>query len=86
MALEPHEQKETWIKFASLCRKSGRLELTRTSLSKLLPPGSPLSTLPVHQLAASSFEGLMAACTPELLYAYSKYLWVSGEHHVPASR
>ena len=47
MALQPHEQVETWIKFGSLCRKSGRLELTRTSLSKLLPPGGPLTSLPV---------------------------------------
>ena len=79
MALEPHEQRKTWIKFASLCRKSGRLELTRSSLSKLLPRDGPLSTLPVHQLASSSFGGLMAACPAELLYAYSKYLWGSGE-------
>ena len=55
MALSRTSRK-TWIKFASLCRKSGRLELTRTSLSKLLPRGSPLSTLPVHQLAASSLR------------------------------
>ena len=31
----------------------------------------------MHQLAASSFDGLMH-CTPELLYAYAKYLWVCG--------
>ena len=47
MALQPREQMETWIKFASLCRKSGRHELTRTSLSKLLAPDSRLTTLPV---------------------------------------
>eukprot|EP00966_Prymnesium_polylepis_P134670 3112518-Prymnesium_polylepis.1 len=52
MVLQPHEQMETWIKFASLCRKSGRHELTRTSLSKLLPPTARLSTLPVHQVRA----------------------------------
>ena len=79
MALMPHEQTETWIKFSSLCRKAGRLELTRMSLSKLLPAGKPLATLPVHQLASNSFDNLLAACTPELLYAYSKYLWASGE-------
>ena len=78
MALRPHEHSETWIKFASLCRKAGRLELTRMSLSKLIPPGTTLSTLPVHQLASRSYEALLGACTPEVLYAYSKYLWSSG--------
>ena len=48
MAMQPHEQMETWIKFASLCRKSDRHELTRTSLSKLLTPDSCLITLPVR--------------------------------------
>ncbi|KAL1523775.1 hypothetical protein AB1Y20_018699 [Prymnesium parvum] len=78
MVLQPHEQMDTWIKFASLCRKSGRLELTRTSLSKLLPANSTLSSLPVHQLASVSFDALIE-CPPELLYAYSKYLWESGD-------
>ena len=79
MALQPHEQMEAWLKFAALCRKAGRLELCRLSLSKLLPASTHATgaTLPVHQLAASSFDGLMH-CTPELLYAYAKYLWVCG--------
>ena len=71
MALQPHEQMQAWLKFAALCRKAGQLELCRLSLSKLLPPDASASTLPVHQLAASSFEGLLS-CTPELLYAYAK--------------
>ena len=86
MVLRPQEQMDTWIKFAALCRKSGRLELTRTSLSKLLPDaegaaaGNPprLTTLPHALLASSKFEELLG-CPPPLLYAYAKYLWVSGE-------
>ena len=77
MALQPHEQMEAWLKFAALCRKAGRLELCRLSLSKLLPPGLGSSTLPVHHLASGAFDGLLT-CAPALLYAYAKYLWVCG--------
>ena len=78
MALGAHEHTETWIKFASLCRKAGRLDLTRMSLSKLILPNTGLTTLPVHQLASMSYESILRACTPEVLYAYSKYLWATG--------
>ena len=77
MVLEPLEQMEAWIKFASLCRNGGRLELCRASLSKLLPHNCAEKALPVHQLAAVSLDGL-GGCEPELLYAYAKYLWVCG--------
>jgi len=63
MALAPLQQMEAWIKFGSLCRKSGRLELCRTSLSKLLPPGAPIGSLPVYQQAMG--EGSQVAA-PQL--------------------
>ena len=34
--LPPVEDIETWLKFASLCRKSGRISQARSTLVKLL--------------------------------------------------
>lgn len=36
LVLPPTEDAETWIKFASLCRKSGRISQARSTLTKLL--------------------------------------------------
>jgi hypothetical protein len=36
LVLPPGEDIETWLKFASLCRKSGRLSQARSTLVKLL--------------------------------------------------
>lgn len=35
--LPPTEDVETWLKFASLCRKSGRISQAKSTLLKLLP-------------------------------------------------
>lgn len=36
LVLPPSEDIETWIKFASLCRQSGRISQARSTLIKLL--------------------------------------------------
>lgn len=36
LVLPPTEDVETWLKFASLCRKSGRISQARSTLVKLL--------------------------------------------------
>jgi hypothetical protein len=56
---------QAWIKFASLCRKAGRLELCRASLSKLLPPESLIATLPVHQVCMWWWVGVGFKCVWE---------------------
>jgi len=37
LVLPPTEDVETWLKFASLCRKSGRISQAKSTLLKLLP-------------------------------------------------
>ena len=39
LVLTPTEDVDTWLKFASLCRKSGRISQARSTLVKLLQVG-----------------------------------------------
>ncbi|RWR77912.1 serine/threonine-protein kinase TOR isoform X2 [Cinnamomum micranthum f. kanehirae] len=69
LVVPPTEDIETWLKFASLCRKSGRISQARSTLVKLLQcdPESP---------GISSFHG-----PPEVMLAYLKYQWFIGDDH-----
>ncbi|CAN6449978.1 unnamed protein product [Victoria cruziana] len=70
LVLPPTEDIETWLKFASLCRKSGRISQARSTLVKLLQydPESPCEVVP------HSFS-------PQVMFAYLKYQWSLGEEH-----
>ncbi|GFP88661.1 serine/threonine-protein kinase tor [Phtheirospermum japonicum] len=68
LVLPPTEDAETWIKFASLCRKSGRISQARSTLTKLLQfdPESTPETVRYHG-------------DPQVILAYLKYQWSLGE-------
>ncbi|KAL2490207.1 Serine/threonine-protein kinase TOR [Abeliophyllum distichum] len=70
LILPPTEDVETWIKFASLCRKSGRLRQARSTLIKLLQfdPETTPETVRYHG-------------APQVILAYLKYQWSLGEDH-----
>lgn len=65
LVLKPHENIEMWIKFANLCRKSGRMGLADKSLKLLQNTGSNRDG---HPFAVSS-------TVPEVSYAQLKYAW-----------
>nr|XP_009395017.1 PREDICTED: serine/threonine-protein kinase TOR [Musa acuminata subsp. malaccensis] len=68
LVLPPSEDIETWLKFASLCRKSGRISQARSTLIKLLqydPESSPENWL---------YHG-----HPQVILAYLKYQWSLGD-------
>ncbi|PIN07839.1 DNA-dependent protein kinase [Handroanthus impetiginosus] len=70
LVLPPTEDAETWIKFASLCRKNGRISQARSTLTKLLqfdPETTPESV---------RYHG-----DPQVILAYLKYQWSLGEDH-----
>jgi len=54
MVLDPsHEDQRTWLKYAALCRKSGRLSLSHKVLVNILgwdPEKKPEMELPGHQV------------------------------------
>ncbi|XP_040940010.1 uncharacterized protein [Gossypium hirsutum] len=70
LVLPPTEDIETWRKFASLCRKNGRISQARSTLIKLLqydPEASP--------------ENVRYQGPPQVMLAYLKYQWSLGDDH-----
>ncbi|XP_046866622.1 serine/threonine-protein kinase Tor-like [Drosophila willistoni] len=68
LVVKPHEDIHTWLKYASLCRKSGSLHLSHKTLVMLLgtdPKLAPKESLPCHQ--------------PQVTYAYTKYMAASDQ-------
>lgn len=69
LVVSPKENTDMWIKFANLCRKSGRIGLAEKSLNSL----QQISTGPEGDILTGS------SGTPEVLYAQLKYSWSTGE-------
>ena len=68
LVLEPADHQRTWLKYASLCRKSNRLQLSHKTLVTIL--GADPSTNPDHPLPVT---------TPQATFAYCKHLWGSSQ-------
>ncbi|XP_057977812.1 serine/threonine-protein kinase TOR isoform X2 [Malania oleifera] len=68
LVLPPTEDIETWLKFASLCRKSGRISQARSTLVKLLQYDPEISS-----------ESVRYRGPPQVMLAYLKYQWSLGE-------
>ncbi|CCF56244.1 hypothetical protein KAFR_0A08100 [Kazachstania africana CBS 2517] len=64
LVIKPKQDMHMWIKFANLCRKSGKLNLAEKALNTLLEDNSD----PAHSSKAA----------PPVVYAQLKYLWASG--------
>lgn len=69
LVLQPEDDERTWLKFASLCQRSGRLNLSHKTLTMLLKcdptkeePGKPLPTK-----------------RPHVTFGYIKHMWKSGQ-------
>ena len=71
LVLPVSEDSGTWLKFASLCRKSGRLRQSKRTLIKLLNYNPGLKS------AGESGYGAGSGA-PQAMYAYCKYLWSIG--------
>ena len=68
LVVTPKENSDMWIKFANLCRKSGRIGLAEKSLSSL------------QRLVGPEGDVLTGTSgTPEVLYAQLKYSWSIGQ-------
>lgn len=67
LVISPHEDMHTWLKYASLCRKSQRYMLSHKTLVMLLgvdPSLHPDNPLPIEH--------------PHVSFAYTKHLWSAG--------
>ncbi|EGG01362.1 uncharacterized protein MELLADRAFT_117828 [Melampsora larici-populina 98AG31] len=64
LVLTPREDVGMWIKFAGLCRKSGRLGLAEKTLNSLM--------------SEDTSNGLESRGPPLVIYSHIKYMWGSG--------
>ena len=65
LVIKPKQDMQIWIKFANLCRKSGKLNLAEKALNSLSDDTSEIPTIP-------------SKAAPSVVYAQLKYLWASG--------
>ena len=81
LVLTPKENMDMWIKFANLCRKSGRIGLAEKSLDLLHNVSD--HTMVGQAMVASGVTGQAALQgpigVPEVLYAQLKYGWATGD-------
>ncbi|XP_060963921.1 serine/threonine-protein kinase TOR isoform X1 [Cannabis sativa] len=68
LVLPPTEDTDNWLKFASLCRQSGRISQARSTLVKLLQYDPD-----------TSHESVRYHGPPQVMFAYLKYQWSLGE-------
>ncbi|CAG5108662.1 Similar to Mtor: Serine/threonine-protein kinase mTOR (Rattus norvegicus), partial [Cotesia congregata] len=68
LVVSPQDDMYTWLKYASLCRKSGNLKLDHKTLVMLL--GSDPSKAPKDPLPTTH---------PQVTFAYCKHLWVAND-------
>lgn len=84
LVLSPNENLHMWIKFANLCRKSGRIGLAEKSLRLLQDNGGQQQTgqllLPTGFNGQPGRQGRIAI--PEVLYAQLKYQWAIGQQPI----
>lgn len=73
IVLTPAEDTTTWIKFANLCRKSGRMVLAEKTLNSLLGPDQAADLGPDHQQSP-----LGPKAPPQVIYAHLKFMWANG--------
>ncbi|XP_040292611.1 serine/threonine-protein kinase mTOR-like [Bufo bufo] len=64
LVVSPHEDMRTWLKYASLCSKSGRLALSHKTLVMLLGVDPALER-----------DQPLPTDHPQVTYAYMKYMW-----------
>ncbi|XP_047315173.1 serine/threonine-protein kinase TOR isoform X1 [Impatiens glandulifera] len=70
LVLPPTEDTETWLKFAHLCQKNGRISQAKSTLVKLL------------QFDPETYpENMRYHGPPQVILAYLKYQWSLGEDH-----
>ena len=70
--LEMHEDCATWLKFANLCRKNGRITQSEQTLVRLLSDvRRDTQARGLSPLSPGSHE-------PDVMYAWFKHLWATG--------
>ncbi|OTA99371.1 hypothetical protein M426DRAFT_325170 [Hypoxylon sp. CI-4A] len=80
LVISPAENMHMWIKFANLCRKSGRMGLAEKSLKQLIGTDHPLDTIiPYWTQNGQPQQGAATRIPPQVVYAVLKFYWEYGQ-------
>ncbi|KAI2627651.1 FAT-domain-containing protein [Hypoxylon sp. NC1633] len=80
LVITPAENMHMWIKFANLCRKSGRMGLAENSLKQLIGTDHPLDTIiPYWSHNGQPQQSPSARIPPQVVYAVLKFYWEYGQ-------
>ncbi|ORY61495.1 phosphatidylinositol 3-kinase-like protein [Pseudomassariella vexata] len=82
LVISPGENMNMWIKFANLCRKSGRMGLAEKSLKQLIGTDKPLETIIPYWAESDTVArraGRSLGVAPQVMYAVLKYQWEFGQ-------
>ncbi|OAQ78856.1 phosphatidylinositol 3-kinase tor2 [Purpureocillium lilacinum] len=85
LVISPAENMRMWIKFANLCRKSGRMGLAEKSLKQLIGSEAPLeSMIPYWSESKNERSNSAPARSPpaQVIYAMLKYEWELGQQPI----
>eukprot|EP00172_Hildenbrandia_rubra_P000040 Plantae.Rhodophyta-Hildenbrandia_rubra.ctg10178.p1 GENE.Plantae.Rhodophyta-Hildenbrandia_rubra.ctg10178~~Plantae.Rhodophyta-Hildenbrandia_rubra.ctg10178.p1 ORF type:complete len:1219 (-),score=182.70 Plantae.Rhodophyta-Hildenbrandia_rubra.ctg10178:1597-4974(-) len=85
LVLSVPENYPWWLRFCSLCRKSGRLPMALEAFCKLLNPDLPFETTFESEEGMCLYEDRLAELARTHLkfdvpLAFAKYLWARGRH------
>jgi serine/threonine-protein kinase mTOR len=78
LVVSPMESMHMWIKYANLCRKSGRMGLAEKALKQLIGSENPLEMVAPHWIDE---ERTLSAprIPPQVIYAILKFEWDRGQ-------
>lgn len=80
LVITPAENMHMWIKFANLCRKSGRMGLAEQSLKQLIGTDHPLDTIiPYWSQNGPTQQAAATRIPPQVVYAVLKFYWEYGQ-------
>ncbi|RYO85920.1 hypothetical protein DL762_004999 [Monosporascus cannonballus] len=79
LVIAPSENMHMWIKFANLCRKSGRMGLAEKSFKQLIGTDHPLETIIPYWNDAQQPQRGPARIPPQVVYAVLKFYWEYGQ-------
>jgi FKBP12-rapamycin complex-associated protein len=75
LVISPQTDQRTWLKYASLCRKSGRLQLSHRALVNILGVDP-----------SDNLEMPLPTAHPRAAFAYCKHLWAAEQKSVAFSQ
>jgi FKBP12-rapamycin complex-associated protein len=79
LVITPEENMHMWIKFANLCRKSGRMGLAEKSLQGLIGHRSLETAIPYWSQNGQPQASSARRIPPQVVYAVLKYYWEHGQ-------